>query len=451
METAEQLLDTIDGSNDEISPRLDLLGLHLKEIRKTPLLTREEEVSLMERIREGDQFAWELMVRANMPLVVSIAKRYSRKSLSLMDCIQDGYFGLFEAIQRYDETRGHKFATYAKWWIRNKIRRGLDDTDRTIRIPVYRLEQMRKFASVRDTMRQKLQREPSHEETLQEMRVARTDAIRDSLKEQDILSLDSPIETEESDDEMTLHEVVPHPANGVEERVVRGQFTHFLRERVRGAMDVLSGRQADIITRRFGLDGNEPRTLDDIGIELGLTRERVRQIEADAMILLRPRIISFLGESIHDIDGLEKVDLVISPPAGEIKKFPKAQRQQATPIRRGIGVGRGSISPALFSQILQIVAGLTGTEEEEIVGESWDCDVAWARQYGMYLLHEVVRLPHSGIAVLFHINERMAAHGWERVSNRIKEDEGARRLVGQMKREVRSQLRLHRLGSPSDA
>ena len=268
---------------DDISD--DSVRMYLREIGKIPLLSNEEEAELAKRAMEGDRKAKDKMAEANMRLVVSIAKRYSGRGLELLDLIQEGNTGLLRAVDKFDPEKGFKFSTYATWWIRQAITRAIADQARTIRIPVHMVETINKLMRTQRRLTQELNREPTNEELAKEMDMD-ADKIEYILKiKQDITSLDAGIGRDGEDGEdSTLGDFIEDEDTASPEESAAGQL---LKEQVREILSSLSDREQKIIEMRFGLNGTKSHTLEEVGLEFAVTRERIRQIEAKALMKLR--------------------------------------------------------------------------------------------------------------------------------------------------------------------
>ena len=288
-EELSQLQEELDeeSKNEEVEPKTEEYGtgdpvrMYLKEIGKVPLLTPEEEQELAKRIAQGDQEAAKKMTEANLRLVVSIAKRYVGRGMQLLDLIQEGNLGLLKAVEKYDFTKGFKFSTYATWWVRQAITRALADQARTIRIPVHMVETMNKLTQCSRKLQQELGREPTVEELSKAMRLTpeRINEIRQMCMEP--VSLESPVGEE---DDSHLGDFIEdntgsQPADAVSQAMLRQQLMEIL--------DTLSEREAKVLRLRYGLDDGRPRTLEEVGKEFNVTRERVRQIEAKALRKIR--------------------------------------------------------------------------------------------------------------------------------------------------------------------
>ena len=259
----------------------DPVRMYLKEIGKIPLLTPEEETELAKRMAEGDEEAKRRMAEANLRLVVSIAKRYVGRGLLFLDLIQEGNLGLIKAVEKFDYTKGYKFSTYATWWIRQAITRAIADQARTIRIPVHMVETINKVIRVSRQLLQELGHEPTPEEIAKEMQMP-VDKVRDILKiAQEPVSLETPIGEEE---DSHLGDFIPD-----EEASEPSEAASFslLREQLMDVLDTLTPREKKVLELRFGLVDGRTRTLEEVGKEFNVTRERIRQIEAKALRKLR--------------------------------------------------------------------------------------------------------------------------------------------------------------------
>ena len=259
----------------------DPVRMYLKQIGKVPLLTADEEVELAKRAEKGDKEAIERLCTANLRLVVSIAKKYVGRGLLFLDLIQEGNLGLMKAVEKFDWTKGFKFSTYATWWIRQAITRSIADQARTIRIPVHMVETINRMARVRRQLTGELGREPDTKEIAEAMGMTE-EKVRDILKSaQEPTSMDATVGDEE---DSHLGDFIPDenaesPADAASNVFLRGQIYELL--------DELTEREKRVIIERFGLGGEPPRTLEQVGQEMGVTRERIRQIEAKAIRKLR--------------------------------------------------------------------------------------------------------------------------------------------------------------------
>ena len=259
----------------------DPMRMYLKEIGKIPLLSQEKELELAKRMADGDEEARHQMAEANLRLVVSIAKRYVGRGMQLLDLIQEGNMGLIKAVEKFDYTKGYKFSTYATWWIRQSISRAIADQARTIRIPVHMVETINRLVRTQRQLLQSLGREPSPEEIAKEMDLP-VDRVREIMKiSQDPVSLETPIGEEE---DSHLGDFIQD--DHVEVPVDAATFT-LLHEQLMEVLETLTDREQKVLRLRFGLGDGGPRTLEEVGKEFNVTRERIRQIEAKALRKLR--------------------------------------------------------------------------------------------------------------------------------------------------------------------
>ena len=257
------------------------LDKYLQEIGKVDLLTPDEEVVLAKRIKDGDQMALERLTKANLRFVVSVAKQYQNQGLSLGDLINEGNLGLIKAAQRFDETRGFKFISYAVWWIRQSILQALAEQSRIVRLPLNRVGSLNKISKTFSELEQKYEREPSPEELADVLEVSSSEVVDTMKISGRHVSMDAPFAQGE---ENSLLDVLE---NDTEEKPDSGLMTDSLRKEVQRALSTLTQREADVITLYFGLNGEHAMTLEEIGEKFNLTRERVRQIKEKAIRRLR--------------------------------------------------------------------------------------------------------------------------------------------------------------------
>jgi len=258
----------------------DPVRMYLKEIGKISLLTAEDEVSLAKRVEKNDLKAKERLINSNLRLVVSIAKKYVGRGLSLLDLIEEGNIGLMRAVEKFDWRKGYKFSTYATWWIRQAITRAIADQARTIRIPVHMVETINRFIRTSRKLMQELGREPTPEEVAKEMDID-PEKVREIIKvSQEPTSLEAPVGEEK---DSTLGDFIPDEEIRPEDQA----SVELLKSHLSEVLDTLNDREKKVLRLRFGLEDGRQRTLEEVGREFGVTRERIRQIEAKALRKLR--------------------------------------------------------------------------------------------------------------------------------------------------------------------
>ncbi|MEI7818666.1 MAG: RNA polymerase sigma factor RpoD [bacterium] len=275
--------DVVNAVNEEYIKDIadDSVRLYLREIGKIPLITGEEEVVLAKRIQQGDKSAKDALAEANMRLVVSIAKKYIGRGLDLLDLIQEGNTGLLRAVEKFDYTKGFKFSTYATWWIRQAITRAIADQARVIRIPVHMVETINKLIRTQRRLTSELGREPSPEELAKEMEMDVEKVLHIQKISQDTTSLDAAVG---EDEDSTLGEFIEdHDSISP----VDAATYELLKEHINDTLSLLTPREQKILRMRFGLEVGRSHTLEEVGQEFGVTRERIRQIEAKALAKLR--------------------------------------------------------------------------------------------------------------------------------------------------------------------
>ena len=281
MEEDEVDLENIDLSVPEGVSIEDPVRMYLKEIGKVPLLSAEEEIELAKRMENGDQAAKKRLAEANLRLVVSIAKRYVGRGMLFLDLIQEGNLGLIKAVEKFDYTKGYKFSTYATWWIRQAITRAIADQARTIRIPVHMVETINKVKKVSSQLLHENGHEPSAEEIAERLDMP-VDKVREIMRvAQEPVSLETPIGEEEDSHlgDFIPDEEAPVPAEAASQTLLKEQLADVLK--------TLTPREEKVLRLRFGLEDGRPRTLEEVGKEFNVTRERIRQIEAKALRKLR--------------------------------------------------------------------------------------------------------------------------------------------------------------------
>ena len=298
---AEDLEEEVDTDEDLLSQEQyfddasdDSVRLYLREIGKIPLLNAEEELALAQRVVAGEKRAKDKMAEANMRLVVSIAKRYSGRGLDFLDLIQEGNTGLLRAVEKFDPDKGFKFSTYATWWIRQAITRAISDQARTFSIPVHMVETINKLLRTQRRMTQELNREPTIEELAKELEME-PEKVEYVMKiKQDITSLDAGVGRDGDEEDSVLRDFIEDEESATPEESAASQL---LKEQVQEILSTLSDREQKIIKMRFGLENGKSHTLEEVGQEFAVTRERIRQIEAKALAKLRKHKDS---KKLHD-------------------------------------------------------------------------------------------------------------------------------------------------------
>lgn len=268
---------SIEGNSNKFVNLDDSMKIYLKEIGKIPLLSKQEELEIAKRVSEGDEVAKKILIESNLRLVVSIARKYIRKEMPLLDLIQEGTLGLIRAAEKFDYTKGFKFSTYATWWIKQGITRAIADQSRTIRVPVHMVEKINKISTISSQLAKELGREPKPEEIAKKMDLPVEKVIQVINISQRPQSIESTIGQE---DDTELEQVIPDKeAHSPEEIVTRS----LLKDQIEDVLDTLSEREKGVIKLRFGLGDGEKKTLEEVGRAFNVTRERARQIEKKAL------------------------------------------------------------------------------------------------------------------------------------------------------------------------
>ncbi len=277
----------------------DSIQMYLREIGKVPLLTGEEEIELAKRVAKGDEAARKRLTEANLRLVVSIAKKYMGRNLGLLDLIQEGNLGLFRAVEKFDWTKGYKFSTYATWWIRQAITRALADQSRTIRIPVHMVETLNKYSQAERQLVQNLGREPLPEEIAAEMGIEVEKVYHLKKISQETVSIDASVGDDDSDDstlgDFIVDEDTTKPSDSAGQQLLKEYVQEILRD--------LEPREQKILKMRFGLEDGVQHTLEEVGEEFGVTRERIRQIEAKALDKIKDHQLAYRLKDYLGING----------------------------------------------------------------------------------------------------------------------------------------------------
>lgn len=280
--SADMEKDSADSTvTEDLSPQADATRLYLKEIGFSPLLTAEEEVYYARRAQKGDDAARKRMIESNLRLVVKIARRYMNRGLALLDLIEEGNLGLIRAVEKFDPERGFRFSTYATWWIRQTIERGIMNQTRTIRLPVHVLKEINIYQRAARHLAQKLDHEPSPEEVANLLDKPILDVKRMMGLNERVTSVDAPLD---SDPERSLLDAIPDDRIQDPEQVLQSED---LQSQLEVWLHQLNDKQREVVERRFGLRGREVSTLEEVGADIGVTRERVRQIQVEALKHLR--------------------------------------------------------------------------------------------------------------------------------------------------------------------
>ena len=280
---------SLEGNSNNLVNLDDSMKIYLKEIGKIPLLSRQEELDIAKRICEGDEVAKKILVESNLRLVVSIARKYARKEMAMLDLIQEGTLGLIRAAEKFDYTKGFKFSTYATWWIRQSVTRALADHARTIRVPVHMVETINKMNRVGRHFLQEHGREATNEELAKEMETS-VEKIREAKKAaQDPISLETPIGEKE---DSHLGDFIEDQKTASPEDEAAATMR---REQIHQLLETLTEREKGVIALRYGIDDGTQRTLEEVGKYFGVTRERIRQIEGKALKKLKKLAIPMAG------------------------------------------------------------------------------------------------------------------------------------------------------------
>ena len=291
---AEEQLEDILANKQNKSKNLDATQLYLGEIGFSPLLSAEEEVYFSRRALKGDEASRKRMIVSNLRLVVKIARRYNNRGLALLDLIEEGNLGLIRAVEKFDPERGFRFSTYATWWIRQTIERAIMNQTRTIRLPIHVVKELNVYLRAARELSQKLDHEPTAEEIAESLDKPVQDVTKMLRLNEKITSVDTPIGGE--NDKVLLDVIADDKGHGPEEDIQDSD----IKLNIIKWLEDLSPKQREVLARRFGLLGYEPSTLEDVGVEIGLTRERVRQIQVEALRRLR----DMLGHKGLDLEAL---------------------------------------------------------------------------------------------------------------------------------------------------
>ena len=268
---------SVEGNSNILVDLDDSMKMYLKEIGKIPLLSRQEELDIAKRVCEGDEEAKKILVESNLKLVVSIARKYARKEMAMLDLIQEGTLGLIRAAEKFDYTKGFKFSTYATYWIKQGITRAIADQSRTIRVPVHMVEKINKVSSISSQLAKELGREPKPEEIAKRMDISVEEVVQIISISQKPQSIESTIRQE---DDTELEQVIPDKEAHSPEEIVTMSL---LKDQIEYVLDTLSEREKGVIKLRFGLGDGEKKTLEEVGRAFNVTRERARQIEKKAL------------------------------------------------------------------------------------------------------------------------------------------------------------------------
>jgi RNA polymerase nonessential primary-like sigma factor len=291
---AEEHLEDVLASKEDKPKNLDATQLYLGEIGFSPLLSAEEEVYFSRRALKGDEASRKRMIVSNLRLVVKIARRYNNRGLALLDLIEEGNLGLIRAVEKFDPERGFRFSTYATWWIRQTIERAIMNQTRTIRLPIHVVKELNVYLRAARELSQKLDHEPSAQEIAESLDKPVRDVTKMLRLNERITSVDTPIGGE--NDKVLLDVIADNKGHGPEEDLQNSD----IKLNIIKWLEDLNPKQREVLARRFGLLGHEPSTLEDVGVEIGLTRERVRQIQVEALRRLR----DMLGHKGLDLEAL---------------------------------------------------------------------------------------------------------------------------------------------------
>lgn len=278
--------------------KLDATQMYLNEIGFSPLLSAEEEVYFSRKALKGDEKARQRMIESNLRLVVKIARRYNNRGLALLDLIEEGNLGLIRAVEKFDPERGFRFSTYATWWIRQTIERAIMNQTRTIRLPIHVVKELNIYLRAARELAHKLDHEPTADDIARSLECSVDDVNKMLRLNERVSSVDTPLA---GDSDKGLLDIIPDEKAGGPESIIQDDDMH---ERIVEWLDVLNSKQKEVLARRFGLLGYEPSTLEDVGREIGLTRERVRQIQVEALRRLRD-ILQQQGLSLESIFSID--------------------------------------------------------------------------------------------------------------------------------------------------